>query len=96
MTAQTPILFASLAQNESRMLEHYGELMDSKALVVFFKFGSARAFRGSIARGDLPVSVFRLPGRRGWFARTRDVAQWLTEAGQTEPLPSPLTRPVRS
>lgn len=63
--------------DSARLLASYGELMDSQALTAFFKFGSDRSFRRSAVRGALPVGVFRIPGRRGWFARTRDVAVWL-------------------
>ncbi|MFC6187688.1 hypothetical protein ACFPZE_07080 [Pseudoxanthomonas mexicana] len=66
----------------------HGELMDSQALVALFKFGSERSFRRSASKGALPVTVFRVPGRRGWFARTRDVAAWLAELGSHRPVPS--------
>lgn len=55
--------------------------MDSRALTALFKFGSDRSFRRSACKGTLPVSVFRIPGRRGWFARTEDVAVWLAAIG---------------
>lgn len=54
--------------------------MDAQALTEFFKFPSQRAFGRCARRGDAPVSVFRIAGRSGWFARTRDVAQWLVSA----------------
>lgn len=53
--------------------------MDSRALTALFKFGSDRSFRRSARKGALPVNVFRIPGRRGWFARTEDVAVWLAD-----------------
>lgn len=56
--------------------------MDSRALTALFKFGSDRSFRRSACNGTLPVSVFRIPGRRGWFARTQDVAAWLAAIGR--------------
>lgn len=66
-----------ITEDSARLLASYGELMDSQALTAFFKFGSDRSFRRSAVKGALPVGVFRIPGRRGWFARTRDVAVWL-------------------
>ena len=62
------------------LLALHGELMDGQALAALFKFGSDRSFRRSASKGALPVSVFRVPGRRGWFARTRDVGLWLASA----------------
>ena len=55
--------------------------MDGRALTALFKFGSDRSFRRSARKGMLPVSVFRIQGRRGWFARTEDVAVWLAAIG---------------
>lgn len=63
------------------LLQIHGEIMDSDALAELFKFGSERSFRRAAAGGHLPVSVFRISGRRGWFARTRDVAAWLDRLG---------------
>lgn len=73
----------------ARLLASYGELMDSRALTALFKFGSDRSFRRSACKGTLPVSVFRIPGRRGWFARTEDVAVWLADIGGTASSGSP-------
>jgi len=56
--------------------------MDSRALTALFKFGSDRSFRRNACKGTLPVSLFRIPGRRGWFARTEDVAAWLAAIGR--------------
>lgn len=73
-----------------QMLGVYGELMDAQALTEFFKFPSPRAFGRCASRADLPIPVFRIVGRSGWFARTRDVAQWLANATGTSALPPTL------
>lgn len=75
-----------LALEEARLVACHGDLMDSRALTALFKFGSPRSFRRSAAKGLLPVNVFRVTGRRGWFARTRDVAAWLAAAGASPEL----------
>ena len=62
------------------LLASHGELMQGPALAELFKFGSDRSFRRAAAAASLPIEVFRLPGRRGWFARTRDVELWLRKA----------------
>src|SRR3546814_6875551 len=71
---------AAMSQDSVGLLARHGELMDSQALIAFFKFGSDRSFRRRAANAALPVAVFRVPGRSGWFARTQEVALWLTTA----------------
>lgn len=66
---------------ERALLGQHGELMNAEALTRLLQIGSARTFRRAALSGRLPVSVFRIPGRRGWFARTRDIAAWLATAG---------------
>jgi hypothetical protein len=36
-------------------------------------------------RGRLPIKLFKMPGRRGWFAPTAAVRQWLEESLRTDP-----------
>lgn len=71
------------AQSESpvllRLIAEHGELMGSEPLMKIFKFTCARSFRRAATNGALPVNVFRMTGRWGWFARTRDVATWLVK-----------------
>lgn len=65
----------------ARLIEKHGELMDSASLEALLRFGSNRSFRRAAAAGALPVRVFRIEGRSGWFARTEDVAVWLSSEG---------------
>lgn len=65
------------------LLARHGELMAGGDLIQLFKFGSDRAFRRAATAGRLPVAVVRVPGRPGWFARTRDVATWLDSLGSS-------------
>lgn len=39
-------------------------------------FRSGEAFRNAVRQGRVPVPVLKLPGRRGWFARTADLERW--------------------
>lgn len=64
------------------MLRLYGPLMTGEALRRALGFPSDAALRMAISRGIVPVEVFKLPKRRGRFARTHDVAIWLATAGQ--------------
>ena len=67
------------------LLARHGELMDAAALTDLLKFGTDRSFRRAAAKGVLPVRVFHVSGRRGWFALTRDVARWLQSAPTLSP-----------
>ena len=68
------------------LLRRHGELLTGKTLQRCLGFGSVRSFQRAVIEGTLPVVTFTLPGRRGRFARTRDVAAWLATLGK--PLPS--------
>lgn len=62
-----------------RLIARHGELMDTLALSNLLKFGNTRSFRRAAVQGHLPFRVFHIDGRRGWFARTGDVAAWLAK-----------------
>lgn len=64
------------------LLAEHGELLGGVALQRCLGFRSARSFQRALQTGNLPVQTFLLPGRRGRFARTRDVALWVEQLGQ--------------
>jgi len=71
---------------EEKLFARYGALMGGKDLYAALGFKSYSAFYRAKELGEQGVSVFQLPGRRGWFALTDDVAAWLTQqANQAEP-----------
>jgi hypothetical protein len=43
----------------------------------FLGFASANALLRARKRGLLPIEMFQIPGRRGWFAATRAVMGWV-------------------
>lgn len=43
-------------------------------------FASVNALLRARRRGLLPIEMFQLPGRRGWFAATRAVVGWAEES----------------
>lgn len=45
-------------------------------------FRTANAFKLAIRRGRVGFDVFRITGRRGQFARTSDVTEWLNSIGR--------------
>ena len=59
------------------LLERYGEFLSGEALRFTLGFRSERTFGRAVRDGKVPVPLIKLPGRRGYFARVRDVAQWL-------------------
>jgi len=61
------------------MLNQYGPIVGGTDLYAALGFKSYPAFYRSMKRGELGVPVFTLPGRRGWFALTAEVASWLEE-----------------
>ncbi len=61
-----------------QMVSHYGPTLGGRDLYAALGFKSYAAFHRSKQRGEVGVHVFTLPGRRGWFALTADVAKWLT------------------
>ena len=74
---------------------HYGPLMGGRRLYRALGYDSAEIFRASLSRGRVPVPVFPIAGRRGKFALTVDVVQWLVEArGQTGILAPPAEKPM--
>jgi hypothetical protein len=43
-------------------------------------FASVNALLRARKRGLLPIEMFQLPGRRGWFAATRAVVGWAEDS----------------
>lgn len=60
-----------------QLLKEHGPLMSGEVLWRTLGFRNAAAFRQAKAQGRLGIPVFSLPNRRGTFAFTRDVADWL-------------------
>lgn len=59
------------------LVSTYGHILDSKALCKILCFPSVAALNAARARGRLPFRVVELEGRRGVFARTLDIANYL-------------------
>ena len=76
------------AEIREALVSRHGELLSGATLQRCLGYRSARAYRRAIAQNALPVVTFALPGRRGYFARTRDVAAWLAVLGK--PIPPSL------
>ncbi|UNV90450.1 MULTISPECIES: hypothetical protein [unclassified Comamonas] len=61
-----------------RLSEQYGTVLGSNALIKELGYPTPASFQQALARGTVPVPIFKLQHRRGSFALTRDVALWLS------------------
>ncbi len=79
--------FAALAkQLENDFLTLYGSTMlTGSELQRALSYRTAGALRQAISRNTIPVKVFKIKNRRGYFALVKDIALWLaTEAKEEE------------
>jgi len=70
--------FRSVADLISLLEILHGPFMSGRALWRTLGYPSGAAFRQAARRDQLPVETFRIPHRRGRYARTVDVAHWLS------------------
>ena len=69
------------------LLKQHGEIVGGIKLCCLMGFTSTAAFRQSLIRGQIPIQTFEIPHRKGRFAYTRDVLNWLSElSDQSIPL----------
>lgn len=57
-------------------------------------FPTTEALYKARQAGRLPVALFQLPGRRGWFASTLVVREWLQNSLTTVPLSAAQEAPM--
>jgi hypothetical protein len=69
---------------ENQILNAYGALLDSADLARLLGYPSTDAVRTARKRGKLPVPMFKLPNRKGWFANSNEVARWLKTVSKEE------------
>ena len=69
----------TIGGRKERLFSRYGELVSAAELARLLKFPTADALRKAHERGQLPISVVRMPGRRGLFASTWSVARFLDD-----------------
>lgn len=61
------------------IVKQYGPLLGGNDLYTALGFKTYAAFYRCRINGEIGVHVFKLPGRRGWFAFTTEVAKWLKD-----------------
>ena len=62
---------------DKRLFDLYGPLLGGQDLCVALGYRSSAALRQARKRGKVGVRTFALPGRKGTFASTTEVAAWL-------------------
>lgn len=60
--------------------ERHGPVIGGAELYRCLGLRSSAALRQARRRGQVAVSLFTLPKRRGYFALSREVADWIAEA----------------
>ena len=61
----------------SDLIANHGPLISGESLWRSIGFTSATAFRQAVAQDRIDIPVFSLPKRRGTYAFTKHVADWL-------------------
>jgi hypothetical protein len=70
---------AGLSRTARWLLEEYGAVLSAPLTAKLMAYKSIDALRQARCRNMLPVAMFPIEGRRGWFANTIDVARWIDE-----------------
>lgn len=83
---------ASLPQLEAQLIRTYGVIVGGARLTQALGYPTQQAFRQAVARGRVPVPLFTIPGRRGKFAQSQDIARWVHGLG-SDPATQAKTRP---
>lgn len=64
---------------ENSMTQKYGPLLGGEDLWKCLGFKTRPAFYKAVKTGKLNLNVFKVNGRRGLFALTCDVCEWLQD-----------------
>ena len=65
---------------EADLLKLYGPVLNGENLTKSLGYVSREAFRQSVVRETVPVPIFKMEGKRGYYALTKDVAMYLAKA----------------
>lgn len=66
------------------LLKQYGPLISGLDLRSILGYKAASTFNRAKRLNLVGVHIFKLPNRRGSFALTKDVVDWLNNVSQTE------------
>lgn len=80
------------SSTESWLLQEHGPLLCASVAAKVLGYKSTDALRQARIRRRLPIPMFTIEGRRGWFASTQIVAAWLEQTvergANVEPRPN--------
>lgn len=76
----------------NKLIEENGPFISGETLWKTLGYPSAAAFRQAKSQGRLDVRVFKLPNRRGNFAFTHEVAEWLQKVAKEVQMQSRLSK----
>ena len=62
-----------------RLLEQNGPLMTGKSLYQALGYKSWAGFAKAVRIRIVEIDIFHLPGRKGRYAKTSDVANWINK-----------------
>lgn len=79
-TNQTDRDSEELERLRADLLSRYGVMLDHIQLREVLGYRTASAFQRAVTLGRIGVRVFNVPGRRGKFALSADLALWLWSA----------------
>lgn len=63
------------------LIRDWGYVVGNAGLRQVLGFSTQAALRQAVLRSAMPVPVFEIEGRKGWFARAHDLAAWLAARG---------------
>lgn len=72
---------ARVDERAAELRAQYGEWLTLADLAPLLRYPTVGAIRKARLRGQLPIPVFQIAHRRGWFAKPRDVAEFLETIG---------------
>jgi len=76
---EIPVLGGIKEDVAKRLAERYGELIGGDDLRLVLGFPTLAALKQAIRRSTLSLPTFLIPGRRGRFATTSDIVEWLID-----------------
>lgn len=73
----------------------YGPFITSAKAADLLSYPSLAALTSARRRGRLPFEMQQLPDRKGWYARTTDIARWIESIEEVADLTPPVQREER-
>jgi hypothetical protein len=69
---------------EKDLIDKYGPMVGGPDLVKVLGYRSNASFRRAEKLGQIDIRIFPLRGRKGKFAMTKDIADWLRKLSSAQ------------